>query len=128
MAGSWTIRNLYFYLVCLVTLFLFVSGAISAVNNAMQIAFPDQPNVSIINLYYPEYKGENSEPIFDPPPLEELEKMRAEREQMDRYYRGFAVRGLLNSLALMIIAAPFYIYHWNRVKPRQGKGEITNED
>ncbi|OPL11729.1 MAG: hypothetical protein AVO34_08195 [Firmicutes bacterium ML8_F2] len=127
MAGSWTIKNLYFYLVCLITLFLFVGGTISAINNAAQIAFPDRPNVSIIHLYYPEYREENSEPAFDPPPLEELEKMRAEQEQTNHYYRSYAVRNLLNSIALMIIATPFYIYHWNRVKPRREKGEITNE-
>jgi len=127
MAGEWTIKNLYFYLVCLVTLFLFVGGAISAVNSAMQFAYPDRPNVSIIHIYYPEYRGESTEPVFDPPPLEELEKMRAEQEQMDQYYRSYSLRSLLNSIALMIISAPFYFYHWNRVKPRQGKGESNNE-
>lgn len=117
MAKSWSIKNLYFYLVCLVTLFLFVGGAISGINSAMQIAFPDKPNVPIFNTYYPEYKEDSSTPVFNPPPLEELEKLRADQEEMDVYYRGYTLRSLLNSIALMIIAAPFYLYHWKRVKP-----------
>jgi hypothetical protein len=40
---------------------------------------------------------------------------------MDVYYRGYTLRSLLNSIALMIIAAPFYLYHWKRVKPLEGK-------
>ena len=116
MAKSWSIKNLYFYLVCLVTLFLFVGGAISSINSAMQLSFPDRPNMMIFHTYYPEYKDEST-PVFDPPPLEELEKRRAEQEEMDQYYRGYTMRSLLNSIALMIIAVPFYLYHWKRVKP-----------
>lgn len=121
MAKSWSIKNLYFYLVCLVTLFLFVGGAISGINSAMQMAFPDRPNMPIFYSYYPEYKDDSSTPAFNPPPLEELEKRRAEQEEMDVYYRGYTLRSLLNSIALMIIAAPFYLYHWKRVKPLEGK-------
>ncbi|MFU8794985.1 MAG: hypothetical protein ACNA7Z_06400 [Dethiobacteria bacterium] len=117
MAKDWSIKNLYFYLVCLVTLFLFVGGVISGINSAMQIALPDKPNIPIVYSYYPEYKSETTQAEFDPPPLEELEKRRAEQEQTDRYYQGYAKRSLLNSIALMIISAPFYLYHWNRVKP-----------
>lgn len=118
MAKDWSIKNLYFYLVCLVTLFLFVGGAISTINSAMQMALPEKPNMPIVHTYYPEYKSETNQAEFDPPPLEELEKRRAEQEQSDRYYQGYAKRSLLNSIALMIISAPFYLYHWKRVKPK----------
>jgi hypothetical protein len=117
MSKGWNIKNLYFYLVCLVTLFLFVGGAISATNNAMQLAVPDRPNVPLTNVYYPEYRGDPPQPVFDPPPLAELEELRAEQERLDFYYQGYTKRSLLNSIALMIIAAPFYLYHWNKVKP-----------
>jgi hypothetical protein len=117
MTRSWSVRNLYFYLVCLVTLFLFVGGAISTINSAMQLALPDKPNVPLTYVYYPEYRGEPAQPVFDPPPLAELEQRRAEQEKMDIYYQGYTKRSLLNSIALMIIAAPFYLYHWNKVKP-----------
>ena len=117
MAKSWSVKNLYFFLVCLVTLFLFVGGAISAINSSMQLALPDKPNVPLTYVYYPEYRGDPAQTVFDPPPLAELEKMRAEQEQLDKYYQAYTKRGLLNSIALMIIAAPFYLYHWNKVKP-----------
>jgi hypothetical protein len=117
VAKSWSIKNLYFYMVCLVTLFLFVGGAISSINNAMQLVLPDKPNVPLIYAYYPEYKGEPAQPVFDPPSLEELEKRRTEQEKADVYHQGYTKRSLLNSIALMIIAAPFYLYHWKQVKP-----------
>ena len=117
MAKEWSIKNLYFYLVCLVTLFLFVGGAISGVNSAMQLAFPNKPNVPLVYTYYPEYKENLSEPVFNPPPIEELAERRAEQERMESFYQGYTKRSLLNSIALMIIAAPFYLYHWKRVKP-----------
>jgi hypothetical protein len=117
MAKSWNIKNLYFYLVCLVTLFLFVGGAISAINSAMQLALPDKPNVSLTYVYYPEYKEGTDQPVFNPPSMEELERKRTEQEQMDLYYQSYAKRSLLNAIALMIIAVPFYLYHWKQVKP-----------
>jgi hypothetical protein len=117
MAKSWSVKNLYFYLVCLVTLFLFVGGAISAINSAMQLALPDKPNVSLTYVYYPEYKEGAPQPVFNPPSREELERKRTEQEQMDLYYQSYTKRSLLNAIALMIIAAPFYLYHWKQVKP-----------
>ncbi len=119
MTKEWSIKNLYFYLVCLVTLFLFVGGAISTINTTMQLAMPDQPNIPIFNVYYPEYLEGAEEPAFNPPPLAELEERRTEQENMEQYYRGYTWRSLLNSIALMIIATPFYLYHWKKVKPEK---------
>lgn len=121
MAKSWSVKNLYFYLVCLVTLFLFVGGAISAINSAVQLAIPDQPNVPLTQIYYPEYREAGEDPVFDPPPLEELETRRAEEERMHESYQGWTKRSLLNSIALMIISAPFYLYHWKQVRPSNRK-------
>ena len=117
VAKSWSIKNLYFYLVCLVTLFLFVGGAISAINSAMQLALPDKPNVSLTHIYYPEYREGADQPVFNPPSMEELERKRTEQEQMNLNYQSYTKRSLLNAIALMIIAAPFYLYHWKQVKP-----------
>ncbi len=128
MSRGWSIKNLYFYLVCLVTLFLIVGGAISGMNSAIQLTLPDQPNIPIYNLYYPEYRADSSQQAFEPPPLEELERRRAEQEQMDQYHRGFTKRSLLNSIALIIIATPFYIYHWKRVKPSGTERGEPDED
>ena len=125
MASSWNIKNLYFYLVCLVTLFLFVGGTISAANSAMQLILPDKPNVPLTQVYYREYREPGAETVFDPPALAELEEMRAEQEREYLHYQGWIRRSLLNSIALMIIAAPFYLYHWKQIKPdtfKAGKG------
>ena len=128
MAKAWSIKNLYYYLVCLVTLFMFVGGAISSVNSAMQIILPDEPNIPIFYTYYPDYRAEFERPVFDPPLLEELEARRAEQENMDDYYRGYSTRRLLNSMAFMIIAAPVYIYHWRRIGLAAEEGGDSDEN
>ncbi len=128
MAKTWSIKNLYFYLVCLVTLFLFAGGAISAANSAMQLILPDRPNVPLTQVYFREYRETGEQPVFDPPALEELEKRRAEQEREYRSYQGWRKRSLLNSIALTIIAAPFYLYHWKQVKPKPVKRGFKNEN
>ncbi len=128
MANSWNIKNLYFYLVCLVTLFLFVGGTISAANSAMQLIMPDKPNVPLTQVYYREYMEPGAETTFDPPPLAELEEMRVEQEREYLHFQGWTRRSLLNSVALMIIAAPFYLYHWKQVKPGAVKASKGGND
>ena len=126
MAKSWNIKNLYLYLLCLVTLSLFVGGAISAANNAVQLILPDKPNIPLTQAYFHEYREPGVEAAFEPLPLAELEEIRAEQEREHHHNQGWTRRSLLNSIALMIIAAPFYLYHWKQIKPntfKAGKGD-----
>ncbi len=128
MAKSWGIKNLYFYMVCLVTLFLFVGGAISAVNSAMRLALPDQPNIPLTQVYSRDFREPADQDTFDPPPLEELKEKRAAQEQQRINYSAYTKRSMLNSIALMIIAAPFYLLHWKQVKPELSKRGARNEN
>ncbi len=116
MAGEWSIKNIYYYLVCLVTLFLIVSGFISSAGSVMQLVIPNEPNISLMSLYYPEHRNDGVN--FNPPALVKLEEMREQRELQELQYQYYAWRPLLNSLALMLISIPFYLYHWNRVNPK----------
>lgn len=117
MTKDWSIKNLYYYLVCLVTLFMIVGGFVSAVNSAASIFLPNLPNVPLIQAYHPTYRGEPAEPALELPPLEELEQTRAEQEERETYFQSWAWQRLLNSAALILIAAPFFFYHWRRIKP-----------
>jgi hypothetical protein len=117
MANEWSIKNIYYHLVCLVTLFLIVGGFISSAGNVMQLIIPNEPNVPLMSLYYPEHR--NNEVTFNPPTRIKLEEMRKQRELQELQYKYYAWRPLLNSLALMIIAIPFYLYHWNRINPKR---------
>lgn len=126
MAKSWSIKNLYFYLVCLVTLFLFVGGAISAINSAVQLTVTDEPNIPLFHVYYPEYRGAEEDPVFDPPPIDELEQRREAQEKMYEGHQSWTWRRMLNSIALMIISLPFYLYHWRQVKPDKGRRGVEN--
>jgi hypothetical protein len=112
---DWSIRNIYFYLICLVTLFLVVGGFIAAAQNAAEILLPGKPNVPLMHLYYPEYRDGKAD--FNPPPPAELEARRQQQEIREGHYHSYIWRRLLNSIALMIIPIPFYLYHWRQVKP-----------
>ncbi len=128
MAKAWNVKSLYYYLVCLVTLFMFVGGAISSLNSTMQLILPDKSNIPIFFTYYPDYRTEFEQPLFDPPTIEELEERRTEQEEMEAYYRSYSTRRLLNSLALMIISTPFYIYHWKQIGPAAEKRGKSDEN
>ena len=115
MSREWSIRNIYFYLVSLVTLFLVVGGFISAVQSAAELVLPVKPNVTLMQVYYPEYR--DGQAVFEPPSLAELEALRQEQELRETHYRYYTWRQLLNSIAFILIPIPFYLYHWRHVKP-----------
>lgn len=116
MAREWSVKNLYFYLVCLVTLMLVIIGFIGAFTNAMQLLLPSEPNITLMSVYYPEHRGDSGV-VFNPPSLEELEARRQEQEQWHYHTLSYTRRSLLNSIALFLIPIPFYIFHWRRVRP-----------
>lgn len=50
--------------------------------------------------------------------LEQIAREDAERMRRDQYRN--ALRSLLGSLALVLIAAPVYVYHWRQVRRSEG--------
>ncbi len=129
MTKPFNIKNLYYYLVCLVTLFLIVGGAIATINNAVHIALPDRPNITLMNIHSISMRSiePESEPFTERLTLEELEKKRAEQEQLEMQRRGFFHRRFLNAVALTIIPVPFYLYHWKQIKPGSQNRGVTDE-
>ncbi len=118
MARNWDVKNLYYYLVCLVTLIIFIFGFISAVNSILFIVMPNKPNIPVVHLHHFEGPRYFTETDGQAPTLSELKQMREEQEAMQYSYNNWANQRLLNSSAMLIITIPFYLYHWNRVKPK----------
>lgn len=97
-----SLRNLYLYLVCLITLVISIFAAVNLVRGAVELLYPDPG-------YYA-FEGPEREPG-----LNEEERERQEERARDSQRRQ-AVLGLVGSGTTLLIAGPLYVYHWRRVQ------------
>lgn len=95
-----TLRNVYLYLVCLITLVISIFAAVSVVRGTVDLLYPDP--------------GAYMYPAKDPG-LTEDEQRRQEHVARDSQHRQ-AVLSLVSSGTLLLIAGPLYVYHWRRVQ------------
>lgn len=94
-----SLRSVYLYLICLVTLVISIFAGVSVVRNAVELVYPD-----------PGYYG-----------VEREYEQQAEQSQ-----RRSAVVGLVGSSSMLLIAGPVYLYHWRRVQAEQtGARSVT---
>lgn len=114
---AWDIRSTYFYLVCFATLLMVIIGTVQVVQHSLDLVLPAEtyrPSVLDMEMRYRGRAGEAEPSAYT---REELEAMAAEEEaRMRQQQRRGNLRGLLGSLALVLIAAPVYVYHWRRVR------------
>jgi len=105
-ASRWSLRNIYLYLVCLITLIMVIVGAAQAVRSAVELLYPDP--VATVSGKVP--TDGNGEPLYSE---EEWQRQQdAGRESQRRY----AALSLVSSLAFVVIAGPVYIYHWRKIE------------
>lgn len=104
--NAWTPRNIYLYLVCLITLVI----TIFALTNAVR---------SVVDLAYPE-----PTPIFVPRLPEEANGGAAEQQEQIEFQRRFsqrqAVLSLVGNGALLAVSVPLYLYHWRAIGRERG--------
>ena len=97
----WTLRNLYLYLVCLITLVISIFAGVGLVRGAVELLYPD-----------PGYFG------FEVPRDGDVseEERRRQEELARNSQRRQAILGLVGSGTTLVIAGPLYVYHWRRVQ------------
>jgi hypothetical protein len=100
-ASRWSLRNIYLYLVCLITLIMVIVGAATAIRSAVELVYPD-PGTFMEKAPVDE-KGNAT--------VDEAEWKRQQEAQKDSQ-RRYAVLSLVSSL----IAGPVYIYHWRKIE------------
>lgn len=114
MDGGWQMRNIYLYLVALVTLMMIVFGMVAFFNNVARFLLPVEYR-SYITLMDVEMEFVNSG--RDVPSQNELSRLRQERmDNEDARTQAYRVRDLVSSLAVWVVALPFYLYHWKKIK------------
>lgn len=95
-----TLRNVYLYLVCLITLVISIFAAVLLVRNTVELFYPDPGYYG----YVPKDMG-----------ISEEEQRRAEDAARDSQRRQ-TVLGIVGSGTTLLIAGPLYAYHWRRVQ------------
>lgn len=120
MKSNWDIRRIYLYLVSFATLMMMVFGTVSAVQGAINLAYPNPVP------YYPETPAKYADVARNDPKLTDAEiksqiatdKKQAEENRKnalksDRYNR---IMQIINNFALLAVASPVYFYHWKKVQ------------
>jgi hypothetical protein len=101
-----TLRNVYLYLVCLITLVVSIFAAVQLVRSVVGVAYPD-PGFGYYG--YPVPVDESGNEISQ----EEIER----QEDIARdSQRRQEVLGLVGSGTTLLIAGPLYLYHWRGVQ------------
>jgi hypothetical protein len=117
---AWDVRNTYFYLVCFATLLMMIIGASQVVFRVLDLALPREPygpTASELEMRYARPEPSDTASQYTREELEQMAEEEAERNA--RQQRRDAIRGLLGNLALVVIAAPVYLYHWRQVRRTQ---------
>lgn len=114
MGQGWHIKNIYLYLVSLVTLMMIVFGSIIFLDNVGRMIFPTdyQHRMTLMDLER-EYINTDTEL----PAISELERIRDERfaDEQARS-RIISLRNLVRSLFIWLVPIPFYLFHWKKIK------------
>jgi hypothetical protein len=98
VAERLTLRNVYLYLVCLVTLVITIFATVQLVRGVVGLVYPD-----------PGY-GHVGDPMLDDETERELAEQAVESQ------RRFEVLEVVAAGTTLLIAGPLYGYHWRRVQ------------
>lgn len=120
---AWDVRQTYYYLVCFATLLMVIIGGVQVVQNGLDLALPQEaygPSPADLEMRLARPTPGGGEAPASVYTREELETMaHQERARNARQQRRGSLRSLLGSLALVLIAAPVYAYHWRWVRGAQ---------
>lgn len=104
MAGSrWSLRNIYLYLVCLITLIMVIVGAVGVVRSGVELLYPEP------TMMEPLPKGEGAPDMTE-------EEWKRQQEIGRQQSRRWAILNFVGNVALVLIAGPIYVYHWRKIE------------
>lgn len=102
LSERFSLRNLYLYLVCLITLVVAIFAAVQFVRSTVSLLYPD-----------PGYYGYFYEtPVEDVPQAEQQRQEELARDSQRRQ----SVLDMVSAGTTLLIAGPLYVYHWRRVQ------------
>lgn len=104
------VREIYFYLVCVITLIIFIIGLVTIYDNLINYIKPtiyltEPAMISMYREQYPEL------------PFSQIEKMAIEEVEISlRFEKDIAIKGLLRGIFLLAISIPIFTFHWKKAR------------
>lgn len=124
--SAWTLRNIYLYLICFVTVIMILFGAVSTIRHLIDLIYPTPAYMQTEEIMMSDYARLSREGIYKDMTFEEYKKLRErEWELQKKRERVYSVKRFAESLSMFIVAVPFYVYHWRKIEKE--KIESGNE-
>ncbi|KAB3535297.1 hypothetical protein F8154_06815 [Alkaliphilus pronyensis] len=117
MSKNFNLRSIYLYLVCFVTLIIFVFGTIFTIERVVDIAVDGGYYYPTLEEYEQRYMlkgpdGNTQQRLTD----EEVEKRYEEYLTREKNReRKNDLRQLASSFSAMIVGGGFWLYHWKKI-------------
>ncbi len=113
-SSIWSPRNIYLYLVCLVTLVLTIFAVVEVVKAAAELAYPTptMPQPVPVPTAAP---AEATPQAPDKAQVDTAWDLR-QQEFQRQWERRSATLSLLRNIAMLVVAAPIYLYHWRKIE------------
>lgn len=110
MASSrWSLRNIYLYLVCLITLIMVIVGAVGVIRSGVELLYPEP------TMMEPLPKDESGKPAMTE------EEWQRQQEIGRKSSLRWAIINLVGNVALVVIAGPVYVYHWRKIEEEKAE-------
>lgn len=100
----WSLRNIYLYLVCLITLIMVIFSVVSVVRSTVEMLYPDPGYYEAAPV---DAKGQTGLTQVQLDKQNEIQRQQSRRQ---------SILGLVGGVALLIVAGPLYIYHWRKIE------------
>jgi hypothetical protein len=112
--NTWSLRNLYLYIVCLITLVMVIVATVNLVRAVVDLAYPNP------GYYLAVATPVDGKTPADPAQLQQQQEIQRQQEENQRQQATRnAVLNLVGSGAMLVVAEPVYIYHWRKIEREQ---------
>lgn len=103
-------REIYFYIVCIIALIVFIIGLVNLADNIVNYVSPTTYFTrSQVLPFYREQYWELSE--------EEIDNLIEQEIQTSlKFERNMALRGVLRGAILVLVSVPIFIFHWKKAQ------------
>jgi hypothetical protein len=107
-ANTWSLRNIYLYLVCLITLIMVIFSTVNVVRSVVELVYPE-PRLATVPAI---------PPTAERPPTPETDTQRTEQQAayQQKWARRNAILNLVGNAAMLLLAGPLYLYHWRKIE------------
>jgi hypothetical protein len=100
--SAWTPRNIYLYLVCLITLVITIFALTNAVRSTVELAYPEPALVAV-------------SPLPEGTPNGDTGQQEEQADFLRRSSQRRAILSLVGNGALLAVTVPLYLYHWRAI-------------